>query len=214
MSDLIVTREPFPANLTLAEVLDCTRRSRQPVLQACQPWKGNDLSPLFSGGNLNDHLRLHKGYVAGFNADPRRTFDLYGAVLHDLFWASLVPGGTEMPKGPGGARHLRAFPKSLPDQIRHLMLGIRGSGWVLVGMKPGARKAEAWAIPNHNLNDVVRHAIEPFLVLDAWEHSWYPDYPPRGKQIGSLPGRTEYVDRLLATVNWAYAEARWRDLRG
>lgn len=181
------------------------------------PYPEDALEPFLSAENLRFHRRKHERYVARTNDlvrgtslakmstnaivlharqalhQPRaeRAWQVYEqasqAWNHTMMWLSMRPPTTADPP-PEADR--------LAERWMEAAKSVFASGWVWLVLRDGDLDVEATA-------DADRPASgEPVLVMDAWEHAFYMDYPD---------AKDEYVeawwDRL---ANWDFARARIR----
>jgi superoxide dismutase, Fe-Mn family len=122
-----------------------------------------------------------------------------GHANHALFWGVLAPGGNAAPSGRLAAAVVRDF-GSIPaclDALKAAGLAQFGSGWTWLVRDAGGRLTVR-ATPNQDtpLSD----QLQPVLCVDVWEHAYYLKYQNR---------RAEYLDAVLARVNWTFADAAY-----
>ena len=82
-----------------------------------------------------------------------------------------------------------AFEKEFGEKA----VGLFGSGWTWLAADP-AGKLEI--MPLGNADTPLKHAREPVLTVDVWEHAYYIDYRNE---------RPRFVDGFWAKVNWEFA---------
>ncbi len=186
------------------------------------PYADTALAPFISASALQTHHdRHHQTYVDNVNAATKGgTFALasLAAIIsaaaagddqslfnnaaqawnHGFFWHSLSPG----PEQPGAALSAaidRAFGSlpALKDELLHQGMAHFGSGWVWL-VKRGA------ALAVEQTHDAATFAVAgpggeavPLLVIDLWEHAYYPDY----RNV-----RKSYLNQLIAGhLAWTFA---------
>ena len=122
-----------------------------------------------------------------------------GHANHSMFWPLLAPRGAKAPTGALAAAVTRDF-GSLAACVAALKaagVGQFGSGWTWL-VRDGAGKLTAKALPNQDtpLSD----GAWPVLGVDVWEHAYYLKYQNR---------RADYLDAVLAAINWDVAGAAY-----
>jgi Fe-Mn family superoxide dismutase len=149
--------------------------------------------------NANEILMSAGGNLEGFGRGPSRAWERYvfnvnGAKLHDLFWATYVPGGRD----PSAwlADQIGSDFYSLRRDLLREAVDVQGSGWAFLSMRKKDGSLVVHSIPNH---DYPWPELEPLIVIDAWEHAYYIDYRNE---------RQRYVEALLVLVDWATVEHR------
>lgn len=180
------------------------------------PYPYDALAPVLSERQVSAHYNEHHaqyvrkaneilaaaGGPAGLVRAPARVCDKWdfnsrGAWLHDLFWHSLVPGGSDPSPflvehlgGPGALMRLRA-------DLLQAGLDVRGSGWVVLSHF-GDGELRVHVEQNHDYA-AAEEGGHPVLVLDLWEHAYYLDYTAQ---------KQAYLESLLGLVHWAMVEHR------
>ncbi len=183
------------------------------------PYALDALEPHYEKRTLQiHHDRHHAGYVKGLNrmleklAAARRDGD-YGAVkalsrglafhgsghvLHTLFWNSMTPGGSPMPRALRTAAE-RSFGSTdaCSDQLAAATKAVEGSGWGVLCYEPlGDRLLILQAEKHQNLTV---WGCVPLLVCDVWEHAYYLQY---------ANDRGTWVGNFLKLANWEFAAER------
>lgn len=161
------------------------------------PYAYDALEPAISGTILElHHDKHHRGYVKAANDDieqllaarSRRefhrvtalerslAFNVSGHVLHSIYWQNLAPGGGGKPGGELGEAIDRDFGGFDPfkSQLIELAMTTMGSGWAALVFDPTMRRLGATQIHDHQ-SEMTPGSV-PLLVLDAWEHAYYPQY--------------------------------------
>lgn len=161
------------------------------------PYGYADLEPMYSRELLElHHGSHHAAYVDGANAtlsdmtearnagnyaainqlQKSLVFNLSGHVLHSLFWKNLSPdGGGEPPDAFQAAvkRNFRTL-SDLKEQLSEAAKNLQGSGWASLAWDPMGRRLLVEQVYDHRGN--IGNATIPILVLDLWEHAYYPQY--------------------------------------
>ncbi len=124
-----------------------------------------------------------------------------GHANHALFWTLLAPGAAtaSTPTGRLAAAITRDF-GSLADCVAALKtagLGQFGSGWSWL-VKTATNKVAVRALPNQD-SPLIEGEL-PIVGIDVWEHAYYLKYQNR---------RADYLDAVLARINWDVASAGW-----
>ena len=184
------------------------------------PYSENALEPYISAANLGAHYRqYHKSYAAALNeltagtamvdqtlaqviratARSRRHRKIFQNAAqiwaHSFFWHSIRPRTSSHPTGEL-ARRLKDDIGDTPAVLHafeHAAQDLFGSGWL-------------WLIVNGAKLEIVHTAnadmpwlqgSTPLLVIDMWEHAYYPDYRNR---------RSEFVTTVARhLLNWDFA---------
>lgn len=154
------------------------------------PYDYNALEPVISKQIMELHHDKHyAGYVNNFNAalDAGKisSFNYNGAIMHAIFWNNMRPM-RENNLPPEGM-----FPdfNKLKEEFSTAAVTVEGSGWaVLWKTESGLAVSQ---LEKHNLLGL--NGAKPILVLDVWEHAYYPQY---------LNNRGEYVKQWWNVVNW------------
>lgn len=157
------------------------------------PYDREDLSPVLSKNNLDIHYgTLAKAYVDRYNSNEGDLdFNKAGAVLHNLFFQQLKsPTGKNQPTGISEEfinKHFENF-SNFKEEFTKEAMSIQGSGWVYL-----ARNGSIKIIKNHELRSDI------LLLIDWWEHAWFPDY-------GS--NKQKYLTNIWRTINWTVINDR------
>ena len=116
-----------------------------------------------------------------------------GHVNHSMFWRTMTPGGSELPKGALADALKRDFGSVAKFKTKFEEAGEKhfASGWVwLVAQKEGGKLA-VLTTPGHE--NPVTQGHFPLLVNDVWEHAYYLKHENR---------RAEYLKAWWAVANW------------
>lgn len=188
----------------------------QPLVLPPLPYPPNGLEPALTADQVKAHYELHHaayvnkandllarvgGTLEGFGRAPsgawqRYVFNVNGARLHDLFWATYCPGGSN--RSPWITEQIGHDFFSLRRDLVSACADLEGSGWTCLSMDTGNGNLGVHNVSNH---DYPWDRFKPLIVLDGWEHAYYLDY---------LADRKRYAEALLALVNWPAVEQRIR----
>ena len=115
-----------------------------------------------------------------------------GHANHALFWLLLAPGGAKTPNGALASAIMRDFGSvtTCLGAMKAAGLGQFGSGWSWL-MRDGGGKLTVRGQPNQD--SPLLDSMRPVVGIDVWEHAYYLKYQNR---------RTDYLDAVLATINW------------
>jgi Fe-Mn family superoxide dismutase len=186
----------------------------RPLTLAPLPYPYEALAPALSEDQVRAHYELHHagyvrtaneilarvgGHLEGFAQGPSRSWERYvfnvnGARLHELFWATYTPGGRDLSRWLSDQIGSDLY--SLRRDIVREAVGVQGSGWACLSMSKRDGGLVVHSVPNH---DYPWQDLEPLIVLDVWEHSYYIDWRNE---------RQRYAEALLALVDWATVEHR------
>jgi superoxide dismutase, Fe-Mn family len=189
------------------------------------PYDYAALEPHYSAEILElHHDKHHATYVKGSNtaleklgeARERGSFDtinqlqknlafnLSGHVLHSLFWQNMSPEGGDKPDGELAAAIDESFGsfEGFRSQLSEAALNVQGSGWGALTWEPVAQLLIVEQVYDHQSN--VGQGAPPLLVLDMWEHAYYPQY----KNV-----KADWVDAFWNIVNWPDVAVRFENVR-
>ena len=119
-----------------------------------------------------------------------------GHANHALFWSLLSPGGSgSSPGGRLGEMIVRDFGTvdAVKAALKTAGLGQFGSGWAWL-VKTATSRLAVRALPNQD--SPLLEGELPVVGIDVWEHAYYLHYQNR---------RADYLDAVLARINWAVA---------
>jgi len=198
---------------------------------AGDPYQAKDFSSLvkknmtgLSGNQIEQHLKLYKGYVGKANEiqgklkdvditsanatySPLRellveqSFALNGVVYHEYYFGNLGGGGGE-PQGDLRAALEEGFGSvgKFMDYLKAAGKCMRG--WVIVGWNTRDGKLHPYGLDMHNM--WVPASTIPVLVLDVYEHAYMIDYGiDRGK----------YLDAFVNNLDWEAVGKRFARAR-
>jgi superoxide dismutase, Fe-Mn family len=181
------------------------------------PWPIQSLQPFLSQEAVQIHYdRHHKGYVDRMNTYAQEYPELKSKSLedivttyvgpikeqaaqvinHNFFWKVLSPNG-----GNPGSRTYQLIEQQFRSYDNFVLeftqkaLGLFGSGWVWLVYDNGTGYLQI--VDGKDAYNPLENGYLPLLVLDVWEHAYYPDY---------LNDRKTYVNRFWDFVNWAYVD--------
>jgi Fe-Mn family superoxide dismutase len=188
-------------------------RDGMTIVQPPLPYALDALEPHLSAETFEYHYgKHHATYVATVNelidgtpleqatldeivlAADGKLFDQAAQVWnHNLYFASMRPGGGGRPDGPVGAVIDRSFGdyETFRKEFTTAAAGQFGSGWVWLTLD-GDRLAIS---TTGNADLPLRHGGTALLTCDVWEHAYYVDYRNR---------RADYVDVFLDhLIDWS-----------
>src|SRR5262249_52926757 len=131
-------------------------------------------------------------------------FNVSGHVLHSLFWRNLSPRGGGKPDRDLATAIQRDFGsfERFRDQLTAAASTIMGSGWGALVFDPLTGRLLTCQIYDHESN--LSQTSIPLMVLDAWEHAYYPQYQSR---------RSEFFEALWQLWNWKDVASRFDQAR-
>lgn len=153
-----------------------------------------DKLPQFSDVSIEDLLKS----LPEISDDALRTAvrnNGGGFYNHNLYFESLLPGGSKNPEGDLANQIKKDFGDvdSLKDKLSQAAASRFGSGWAwLSANKAGDLKVSS--SPNQD-NPLMEDKGEwvPILGIDVWEHAYYLKY----KNL-----RADYVKAFFEVLNW------------
>ena len=123
-----------------------------------------------------------------------------GHANHALFWNLLAPGAATAaaPTGRLAEMIARDFDSlaALKAALKTAAVGQFGSGWAWL-VKTATSRLAVRGLPNQD--SPLLDGELPIVGLDVWEHAYYLKYQNR---------RADYVDAILARINWDVAGAQ------
>lgn len=151
------------------------------------------LSPIISGANLREHLKLAQGYCDRYNKNEGdKSFNYAGHLLHNILFGQFrAPRPNNPPNGPVGNLIISKFKSwdNFKDKFTEAALKLQGSGWIYL-----ARDGSIKTIQNHQTrSDIV-------LLIDMWEHSYRPDYSSDKKR---------YLKNIWQIIDWNAVNTMW-----
>jgi len=170
--------------------------------------------------NIEEHLKLYKGYVNNTNLifnkiaelknDPEKNafllgelhrrlgFEFDGMRNHEYFFASFSEGKKEINKEGELYKKIEKEWGSFENFLSHfkLVATTRGIGWTILYFDKMTDKLIISWIDEHHLGQLT--GLSPILCLDMWEHAFVYDYPTSQKK--------EYIEAFFENINWEIIE--------
>jgi Fe-Mn family superoxide dismutase len=174
--------------------------------------------------NIEEHLKLYKGYVANSNLifnklselkiDPEKNafllgelqrrfgFEFDGMRNHEYFFASLSGGKKEININGNLYQKIEKEWGSFENFLTHFkfVATTRGIGWTILYFDKISDKLMISWIDEHHLGQLT--GLSPILCLDMWEHSYVYDYPTSEKK--------KYVEVFFENLNWGIIEENFK----
>lgn len=148
-------------------------------------YKLSDLEPVLSKQNIDWHYNVHsKGYEKSAN-ETGEAFPAAGVYLHNIWWAGLcAPKSGNKPKDDCSNFIDEKFNdfKTFQAEFEEAALATKGSQWIALN-----KSGKIITIDKHK---IVKNLV---VLLDMWEHSFYPTYGPDKKK---------YLKAFWRIVNW------------
>lgn len=187
------------------------------------PYRYDALEPYISEEIMRlHHDKHHQSYVDGLNkaerkmAEARRTGDFEllkhwereaafhgsGHYLHTIFWNVMKPNGGGQPSGELAQRIQQDFGSfnHFKNHFTEAANQVEGVGWAILVWSPRAQRLEILQADKHQ--NFAQWDVIPLLVLDVWEHAYYPQYKTDKKK---------YIDNWWNVVNWNHVLHRFRE---
>lgn len=173
-----------------------------------------------SSKNIEEHLKLYKGYVNNTNLifnksaelknDPEKNafllgelqrrlgFEFDGMRNHEYFFASLSDGKKEINKEGELYEKITKEWGSLENFLGHFkfVATTRGIGWTILYYDKMTNKLIISWVDEHHLGQLT--GLSPILCLDMWEHAYVYDYPTSEKK--------KYIEAFFENLNWQNVE--------
>ena len=186
------------------------------------PYGYDALEPYYDEQTVRLHHDVHHaGYVNNWNAAEKQVaamvesgdfagakaaakalaFNGSGAILHEIFWTNMKPGGGGDASG-ALAKALAAQFGSV-EKLRGLFVATanatEGSGWAILGYNKALDQLVVLQAEKHE--NFAQWGVTPLLVLDVWEHAYYLKYQNK---------RPEWTQAFMEhLVNWDDVAARY-----
>jgi len=209
-------------------VLAKVSRQTYPFALPDLPYAYDALEPHIDAATLRIHHREHHGtYVKKLNEALSKDTDLQkltlaqllrdpaklpeeiraavknnggGHLNHDLFWKSLAPAPSPVPRGALGQALERdfgsidTFRKKFSDAAaKHF-----ASGWVALSLEHSSQKLAIVDLKDHEV--LQSSDATAILILDVWEHAYYLKYQNR---------RPEFIEAFWNIIDWSRATERF-----
>jgi Fe-Mn family superoxide dismutase len=118
-----------------------------------------------------------------------------GFYNHNLYFETLLPGGSNLPEGDLAKRIEHDFGdfNSLKEKLANAATARFGSGWAWLSAN---NKGELKVSSSPNQDNPIMESLGewvPILGIDVWEHAYYLKY----KNL-----RADYVKAFFEVVNW------------
>lgn len=173
-----------------------------------------------SAKNIEEHLKLYKGYVNNTNLiinkinelkddsekntfvlgelQRRFGFEFDGMRNHEYYFSSLSEGAKEINKEGSLFKMIEKEWGSFDKFITHFkfIALTRGIGWTILYYDKHSGKLLNHWVDEHHLGQLT--GLSPILALDMWEHAFVYDYPTSEKN--------KYVESFFLNLNWEKIE--------
>lgn len=173
--------------------------------------------------NIEEHLKLYKGYVNNTNLifnkinelkndieknayalgelQRRLGFEFDGMRNHEYFFASLEGGPQAIAKDGKLFGAIEKEWGSFEKFVTHFkfVATTRGIGWTILYHDKISDKLIITWVDEHHLGQLT--GLSPVLCLDMWEHSFVSDYEPSGKK--------QYIEDFFVNLNWGKIEENY-----
>lgn len=129
-----------------------------------------------------------------------------GFYNHNLYFASLQPGGSNEPKGDLSIQITKDFGdySTLKEKLAGAGATRFGSGWAwLSANKKGELKVSSSPNQDNPFMDSNEDWV-PILGIDVWEHAYYLKY----KNL-----RADYIKAFFELVNWDVVADNYREVK-
>lgn len=170
--------------------------------------------------NIEEHLKLYKGYVANTNLifnklaelknDPEKNgyllaelqrrlgFEFDGMRNHEYFFASLEDGKKDINTESNLYKQIIKEWGSFEIFLGHFkfVATTRGIGWTILYYDKISDKLIITWVDEHHLGQLT--GLTPVLCLDMWEHAYVYDYPTSEKK--------KYIEAFFNNLNWGKVE--------
>ena len=175
-----------------------------------------------SAKNIEEHLKLYKGYVTNANLiiekvtelskdaekntytigelQRRFGFEFDGLRNHEYYFSQFESGHVEASSSSLKAKIESTWGSfdAWLTQFKAIAM-TRGIGWAMLYYDPMTdRLLQTWVEEQH-LGQLI--GLTPILALDMWEHAYVYDYPTSEKK--------KYVEAFFANLNWKVVEDRF-----
>ena len=217
-----------PMASALAVAPDAVLSQKYPFTLPPLPYANNAVEPAVDAQTMGiHHDRHHAAYVTNLNnaLETQSALHQYtlgellmglrrwpaavqtairnnggGHANHALFWNLLAPGAATAaaPTGRLAEMITRDFESmtALKAAMKAAAVGQFGSGWAWL-VKTATSRLAVRGLPNQD--SPLLEGELPIVGIDVWEHAYYLKYQNR---------RADYVDAVLARINWDVAGAQ------
>jgi Fe-Mn family superoxide dismutase len=176
--------------------------------------------------NIEEHLKLYKGYVTNANyvlnkikelnenkesnmyflGELRRrfSFEFDGVRNHEIFFSLIENGYQEIPENSLLKNKIEKDYNSFENFISEIKSTAitRGTGWVMVYFDKITDNIFIQWVDEHHLGQLT--GLSPIIAIDMWEHSFVYDYPTSEKK--------NYIEAILSNLDWQKIEKNFTDL--
>jgi len=170
--------------------------------------------------NIEEHLKLYKGYVANANlilnkihelkSDPEKNafvlaelqrrfgFEFGGMRNHEYYFSSLSLGSKKINTESNLYKAIEKEWGSFENFLIHFkfVAMTRGIGWAMLYYDKAYDKLIISWVDEQHIGHLAGLPI--ILALDMWEHAYYLDYIPAEKK--------KYVEAFFENLNWGVVE--------
>jgi Fe-Mn family superoxide dismutase len=181
---------------------------------------------VISKKNIEEHLKLYKGYVTNANyvlnkikelnenkesnmyflGELRRrfSFEFDGVRNHEIFFSLIENGYQEIPENSLLKNKIEKDYNSFENFISEIKSTAitRGTGWVMVYFDKITDNIFIQWVDEHHLGQLT--GLSPIIAIDMWEHSFVYDYPTSEKK--------NYIEAILSNLDWQKIEKNFTDL--
>jgi Fe-Mn family superoxide dismutase len=173
-----------------------------------------------SSKNIEEHLKLYKGYVTNTNlifnklselkSDPEKNtfllgelqrrlgFEFDGMRNHEYYFSGLSDGKKEINKNSDLYKKIVSEWDSFENFLSYFkfVATTRGIGWTILYFDKISDKLIITWVDEHHLGQLT--GLTPVLCLDMWEHAYVYDYPTSEKK--------RYIEAFFENLNWSSVE--------
>lgn len=178
-----------------------------------------------SAKNIEEHLKLYKGYVTNANLifnkiselkndleknafvlgelQRRFGFEFGGMRNHEYYFSSLSGGSKEINKESNLYKAIEKEWGSFENFLAHFkfVATTRGIGWAMLYFDKVYDKLIISWVDEQHIGQLV--GLSPILALDMWEHAYYLDYIPSEKK--------KYIEAFFENLNWEVVEENFKN---
>jgi Fe-Mn family superoxide dismutase len=168
---------------------------RREIYQEKLKFGKDELAPVMSEDTIKYHYDgLAAKYSERYNkGEGDADFNYGGAVLHNIFFANLIP--------PQAANKPEGISKNLIDEkyksfdefkkeFEREFMAAQGSNWIYMDTE-----GKLYTIHNHEYKKGMKIA----LLVDGWEHAWALDYQQ---------DKSKYLENIWRIINWEVVNIR------
>ena len=147
-----------------------------------------------------DRSKANANYSALRALKVEETWNANGMLLHEVYWDTMGGDGKYNDGNELIKKIVDDFGSVQAWQDDFMAVGKAGRGWVVLAadlLSDGKLRNVLYDV--HNQGGIV--GSMPLIAVDVFEHAYYHKYGP---------DRASYLKDLVANVDWAKAEARFR----